>query len=198
MPASYEFSLNSNGWRYVFQVFVARIRTVLEDANMKLSDAAVRNAKANGKVQKLSDGGGLYLHVSTTGSKLWRMAYRLKAMPPENASPEISKSQTEPIAVEEAEVGRFVFRIPSAVWKGKPDHAVRDAMKDTYPLAVIAYVLFHWCGSGKPESGHKVQVGRKTQLGRLFTEKEYSDPKSYGNLMNSLLQKADACTIVKG
>ena len=25
---------------------------------MKLSDAAVRNAKANGKVQKLSDGGG--------------------------------------------------------------------------------------------------------------------------------------------
>lgn len=122
----------------------------------------------------------------------------LKAMPPENASPEISKSQTEPITVEEAEDGRFVFRIPSAVWKGKPDHAVRDAMKDTYPLAVIAYVLFYWCASDKPESGHKVQMGRKTQLGRLFTEKEYSDPKSYRNLMNSLLQKADACTIVKG
>ena len=43
---------------------------------MKLSDAAVRNAKANGKVQKLSDGGGLYLHVTATGSKLWRLAYR--------------------------------------------------------------------------------------------------------------------------
>lgn len=42
---------------------------------MKLSDAAVRNAKANGKVQKLSDGGGLHLHVTATGSKLWRMAY---------------------------------------------------------------------------------------------------------------------------
>ena len=37
---------------------------------MKLSDAAVRNARANGKVQKLSDGGGLYLHVTATGSKL--------------------------------------------------------------------------------------------------------------------------------
>ena len=45
---------------------------------MKLSDAAVRNAKANGKVQKLSDGGGLYLHVTAKGSKLWRMAYRFE------------------------------------------------------------------------------------------------------------------------
>lgn len=43
-----------------------------------LSDAAVRNAKSYGKVQKLSDGGGLYLHVTATGSKLWRMAYRFK------------------------------------------------------------------------------------------------------------------------
>ena len=45
---------------------------------MKLSDAAVRNAKANGKVQKLSDGGGLYLHVTAKGSKLRRMAYRFE------------------------------------------------------------------------------------------------------------------------
>ena len=45
---------------------------------MKLSDAAVRNAKANGKVQKLSDGGGLCLHVTATGSKLWRLAYRVE------------------------------------------------------------------------------------------------------------------------
>ena len=45
---------------------------------MKLSDVAVRNAKANGKVQKLSDGGGLYLHVTATGSKLWRLAYRFE------------------------------------------------------------------------------------------------------------------------
>ena len=45
---------------------------------MKRSEAAVRNAKANGKVQKLSDGGGLYLHVTATGSKLWRLAYRFE------------------------------------------------------------------------------------------------------------------------
>lgn len=43
---------------------------------MKLSDASIRNVKRSEKVQKLSDGGGLYLHVSPTGGKLWRMAYR--------------------------------------------------------------------------------------------------------------------------
>lgn len=41
-------------------------------------------------------------------------------------------------------------------------------------------------------------MGRKTQLGRLFTEKEYSDPKSYRNLMNHLLEEADAYIIIQG
>ena len=45
---------------------------------MKLSDAAVRNAKANGKVQKFSDGWGFYLHVTAKGNKLWRMASRFE------------------------------------------------------------------------------------------------------------------------
>lgn len=52
------------------------ILSYMEDTNMKLSDASIRNVKRSEKVQKLSDGGGLYLHVSPTGGKLWRMAYR--------------------------------------------------------------------------------------------------------------------------
>jgi hypothetical protein len=43
---------------------------------MNLTDTHIRNLKASGKVQKLSDGGGLYLHCAPTGGKLWRMAYR--------------------------------------------------------------------------------------------------------------------------
>lgn len=43
---------------------------------MKLSDTSIRNIKPTAKVQKLSDGGGLFLFVSPTGGKLWRMAYR--------------------------------------------------------------------------------------------------------------------------
>ena len=54
----------------------ASLWTTLEDTNMKLTDTALRALKPSDKVQKLSDGGGLYLHVTPTGSKLWRMAYR--------------------------------------------------------------------------------------------------------------------------
>lgn len=41
----------------------------------KLTDVLLRGLKTTGKVQKKSDGGGLYIHVSSTGGKLWRMAY---------------------------------------------------------------------------------------------------------------------------
>ena len=116
---------------------------------------------------------------------------------PEIPVPEVPKSQADSCVVEEAEDGRLIFRIPAAVWKGKPDHAVHAAMKDTYPPAVIAHMLFYWCAP-KPEAGHKTRAGRKTRLGRLFTQKEYSDPKSYRNLFNVLLEEADTYTIIEG
>ena len=43
---------------------------------MSLTDRTISNYKANGKLQKHADGGGLYIHVSPNGSKLWKMAYR--------------------------------------------------------------------------------------------------------------------------
>jgi integrase len=45
---------------------------------MPLSDIQVRSAKPiEGKTRKLSDGGGLQLWVTPTGSKLWNVAYRI-------------------------------------------------------------------------------------------------------------------------
>lgn len=41
-----------------------------------LTDVQVKNAKPREKPYKLFDGGGLYLEVMPTGSKLWRMKYR--------------------------------------------------------------------------------------------------------------------------
>ena len=43
---------------------------------IKLTDTFLRGLKATGEVRKHSDGGGLYLFVSPTGGKLWRMDYR--------------------------------------------------------------------------------------------------------------------------
>ena len=45
---------------------------------MSLSDTQLRNMKATGKAKKISDGGGLYLHLSPAGGKLWRMSYRFE------------------------------------------------------------------------------------------------------------------------
>jgi integrase len=43
---------------------------------MALTELAVRSAKAEGKITKLSDGGGLQLWVTPDGAKRWRLAYR--------------------------------------------------------------------------------------------------------------------------
>ena len=43
---------------------------------MPLSDTAIRNAKPQGKAFKLSDEKGLYMIVSPSGGKWWRLDYR--------------------------------------------------------------------------------------------------------------------------
>jgi integrase len=43
-----------------------------------LTDIHVSSAKAKGKPYKLSDGGGLYLHVTANGTRIWRYDYRLE------------------------------------------------------------------------------------------------------------------------
>lgn len=43
---------------------------------MPLSEFAARKAKPAEKAYKLTDGGGLFLHVQPSGSKLWRLKYR--------------------------------------------------------------------------------------------------------------------------
>ncbi|MCB1782853.1 MAG: tyrosine-type recombinase/integrase [Alphaproteobacteria bacterium] len=45
---------------------------------MKLTDTACKAAKPKEKPYRLADGGGLYLEITPTGSKLWRMKYRVK------------------------------------------------------------------------------------------------------------------------
>ena len=43
---------------------------------MKLTNTAIKQAKARQKAYKLFDGGRLYLQVNSSGSKYWRMKYR--------------------------------------------------------------------------------------------------------------------------
>ena len=41
-----------------------------------LTERAIRNFKPQSKTKRLFDSGGLYLEVSLTGSKWWRLKYR--------------------------------------------------------------------------------------------------------------------------
>lgn len=43
-----------------------------------LTDVQIRKAKPAEKAYKLSDSGGLYLQINTSGSKLWRVKYRFR------------------------------------------------------------------------------------------------------------------------
>jgi integrase len=46
-------------------------------ATNKLTDALCKRTLPTDKAQKLSDGHGMYLYVSTKGAKVWRMDYRI-------------------------------------------------------------------------------------------------------------------------
>lgn len=119
----------------------------------------------------------------------------LRAAPPESTVAD--ETTAVPTCERSPQDGKIVFRIPGGIWEGRSDTAVRDAMKESYPRAVIAYVLLHWCGPQKSETGYKTPQGRKTHVGRLLAEKEYRDEKSYRNLMDMLLKEADAYSILK-
>ncbi|MDR9498886.1 MAG: tyrosine-type recombinase/integrase [Hydrogenovibrio sp.] len=45
---------------------------------MKLTDTAIRKKKPNGRVQKMSDGGGLRLEVTAAGSKVFKYRFKLE------------------------------------------------------------------------------------------------------------------------
>lgn len=118
----------------------------------------------------------------------------LRTAPPESA---VDNMAVFPLCERSPQTEKLVFRIPGVVWKGRPDAAVRDAMKEKYPLAVIAYVLLFWCGPQKSETSHRTPQGRKTHVGRLLAGKEYRDDKSYRNLMDMLLKEAEIYAIIK-
>ena len=61
-----------------------------------LTATEIKGAKPKEKNYKLSDGGGLFLLVKPTGSKLWRLKYRLNGKEKEYAIgvyPTVSLSQ---------------------------------------------------------------------------------------------------------
>ena len=75
VPYELEPSIDIRG--HVGAIMGASALSGLGDApTMPLTDVIIRNAKPTGKTCKLSDERGLYLEVSPTGNKWWRLKYR--------------------------------------------------------------------------------------------------------------------------
>lgn len=118
----------------------------------KLTDAKVRAAKPKDKPFKVSDGNSLYLYVSTTGAKIWRIGYRLQG-----------KEQTKVLgpypllSLADARTKRDDFRrklLDGEDVKAKPRQAI------TFTEACTTY----WAGRKDVSEGYKANATRGLEM----------------------------------
>jgi integrase len=137
-----------------------------------LTDKEIQNAKPKDKPYRLADGGGLYLEVTASGSKLWRWKYRIAGKEkrlaigayPEIRAPEARKLTTEaraklkagtdPSAERRAKreqdkvAGDYTFEVIARTWFDKA-HASLAATTRTKNLAFLEKDVFPFIG-GRP------------------------------------------------
>ena len=104
---------------------------------MPLTDSKLRAIKPTGKVQKISDGGGLYIHVTDKGSMLWRMAYRYGGKQKTlslGAYPTITLSQAR-LLREQAKQALASGKDPGAAKKEQKEKLIAEARKMPGPLS---------------------------------------------------------------
>lgn len=121
-------------------------------ATNKLSDHQCRQAKPKDKPYKLSDGFSMYLFVSTTGAKVWRMGFRLAG-----------KEQTQVLgpypllSLADARTKRDEFRrklLDGVDVKAKPKKTV------TFSEAVALY----WAGRKDVSEGYRTNATRGLEM----------------------------------
>lgn len=125
-----------------------------------LTAQEVKNAKprADGKIDKISDSGGLQLHVMPTGTKVWRLAYRFGGkqktltigkypvvtlsdarLAREEAKAKL-RSQVDPVGVEAAPEGGDTFNEVADLWlqhlkdEGKKPDTIKARIWQLKPL----------------------------------------------------------------
>lgn len=95
--------------------------------------------------------------------------------------------QLTTVTAEPADNLETTIAVPAALWDGKTNPAVRDAMRENnYSDPVIAYVLHEWCG-----------LTNKTQIGILLGPVGALPDSTSLRRANRLLAEADKLTITK-
>ena len=107
---------------------------------MKLNDTKCKNLKPTNKTQKISDGQGLYLMVSPSGSKIWHFIYRYQGKPST-----ISFGKYPAISLFEAR--RLGMQAHEQLAKGLNPSAVRKTEKQAQSTATensFYHVALRW------------------------------------------------------
>lgn len=102
---------------------------------MKLNAKLVEQSKANGKLQKLSDGGGLYLEITAKGNRRWRYRYYY-----ENREQLISLGTYPEISLKEARERHFEARkqVANGINPSQARQAEKEAQAGTGSFESIA------------------------------------------------------------
>lgn len=100
---------------------------------MSLTDSKIRNAKPAAKAIKLTDGGGLYLEIRPTGTKLWRYRYRIDGKENVFAAGEYAQApcgETEEQTISRRGAGRLTLseaRVAHDDWRGLVKQGIHPA-----------------------------------------------------------------------
>lgn len=127
---------------------------------MPLTDIAIRNAKPKEKSYKLSDFAGLYLEVTTTGSKLWRVKYRINGK-----EKRLALGSYPMVTLAEAREERDAAR--KLIAKGKDPVQVRLAQKRQAQLENennFAFIANEWFEYASPRWAKTTQYKAKLYL----------------------------------
>ncbi|OQW88309.1 MAG: integrase [Rhodoferax ferrireducens] len=117
---------------------------------MALTDTAIKKAQVTDKLQKLSDGGGLQLHIPTTGGKLWRWAYRFEGKQKAMALgiyPAVSLAQARD---KRNEAAKLLAAGTDPMAQKKADKQAKELASENTFEAVAADWLAHWSPDKSP------------------------------------------------
>ncbi len=129
---------------------------------MALNATQIDKAKAKDKAYKLSDAGGLYLHVTTVGGKLWRLAYRF-----DGKQKTLSLGAHPEISLLDARTRRDEARklLANSVDPAEHKKALKATLKhnSANSLEVLAH---EWASSyfKNKTASHKVRTMRRLEL----------------------------------
>jgi integrase len=147
-----------------------------------LTDTKARQAKARITPYKLADQGGLYLHVSATGSKSWRYDYRLHGKRETltiGRYPDVSLAEAREI---HAEARRQVAKGASPA---KSKQAEKEAAEDTFKA-----IAESWYGALAPHRSESWRISTK----RWLTQELYP---AIGNKPVRSITPADILAIMR-